>query len=82
MAKLDVKAFGLALGILWSACVVLLGITSALFNWGNAWVKLLSLCYIGYNVTVVGVIIGAVWGFFDAFIGAVIFAWLYNKFAK
>jgi hypothetical protein len=82
MARLDVKALGLALGILWGACMFLIGLTSMLFDWGSAWVGGLSSFYIGYKATLLGSIIGAAWGFVDAGIGGVIIAWLYNKFAR
>jgi hypothetical protein len=82
MAKLDVKAFALAIGIVWAFGAFLLGIAAMLFNWGAAWVELLSSCYIGYKATFIGSIIGALWAFFDAGIGALIVAWLYNKFVK
>ncbi len=82
MAKLDIKAFGLSLGILWGAAMFLLGLTVMLFNWGAAWVTLMSSLYIGYKPTLLGSVIGGVWGFFDAGIGGVVAAWLYNKFQK
>lgn len=82
MAKLDAKAFALAVGILWSAGAFILGIASMMFNWGTSWLDLLSSCYIGYKPTLLGSIIGALWAFIDAGIGALIVAWLYNKFAK
>jgi len=37
---------------------------------------------VGYSATIVGILIGAVWGFIDAFIGGVVLAWLYNKLLK
>jgi len=79
--KLDAKAFGLAGGILWAAVCFLLGL-SAMSGWGAEWVTLLANIYKGYNATFGGAIIGALWGFVDAFIGLWIFAWLYNKLAK
>lgn len=53
-----------------------------LFNWGTAFVELLSSLYIGYKATFLGSIIGATWGFIDAGIGGAIVGWLYNKLAK
>ena len=82
MLKLDVKAFGLAVGIVWGGAMFLLGISVMLFNWGTAWLNLLSSCYIGYKATFLGSIIGGIWGLIDAGIGGIIVAWLYNKFAK
>jgi hypothetical protein len=82
MAKLDVKAFGLSLGIIWAACAFILGITAMMFDWGTSIVSLCSSMYIGYKPTFSGSIIGAMWGFVDAGIGGVIVAWMYNKLAK
>jgi hypothetical protein len=82
MAKLDVKAFGLSMGIIWGAAMFLLGLSVMLFNWGSAWVTLMSSLYIGYRPTPLGSIIGGIWGFMDAGIGGVVAAWLYNKFQK
>ena len=38
--------------------------------------------YIGYKPTVLGSVLGGIWGFFDAGIGGVVVAWLYNMLAK
>ena len=83
MAKLDVKAFGLALGILWGASVLIMGIIAmgAPDYCGN-FVAAMGTKYIGYKATILGSIIGGVWGFIDAGIGGLILAWLYNKLSK
>ncbi|MBL7198475.1 MAG: bacteriophage holin [Candidatus Omnitrophica bacterium] len=82
MAKLNVKAFGLAVGIVWGVGMFVLGIIAMAFGWGDRFVEILSSLYIGYKATFLGSIVGAVWGFIDAGIGGIIVAWLYNKFAK
>ena len=82
MAKLNVKAFGLACGITWGAGMFLIGIIDIFTVWADAWGALMATVYIGYSPTVIGSIIGGIWGFFDAGIGGAILAWLYNKFAK
>jgi len=82
MGKMNVKALGLSLGIIWGLCAFLLGILSMAFNWGTKFVELFSSMYIGYDSTISGSLIGAAWGFVDAGIGGVLIAWLYNKFAK
>ena len=82
MAKLDVKACGLALGILWGAGLLILGLLAMCGNYGAGFVNGLGSVYIGYKATLLGSIIGAIWGFVDAGIGGVIFAWLYNKLAR
>jgi len=84
MAKpspLNVKAFGLTLGILWGAGVLLVGLM-AQTGYGLPFVEFLGALYIGYSVTVQGAIIGGLWAFVDAGVGGLIFAWLYNKFLK
>jgi hypothetical protein len=82
MNKLDTKAFGLAFGILWSGGVVFMGLTAMVCPWAQPFVDVLSVMYVGYSATIVGILIGAVWGFIDAFIGGVVLAWLYNKLLK
>lgn len=80
--KLDVKAFGLACGILWAAGVLFMGLTAIVCTWAEPFVNALGVMYVGYAATIVGCIIGVIWGFLDGFIGGAILAWLYNKLAK
>ena len=82
MAKLDVKALALSLGLVWGAAMMLLGLTGIFFNWGRAFVVAMSSLYIGYKPTLMGSLIGGAWGFFDAGIAGAAIAWLYNKFHK
>lgn len=82
MAKLNVKALGLSLGITWSVSLVLMGVIAMISGWGASFVSGIGKLYIGYQPTIAGCIIGAMWGFIDAGIGGVVIAWLYNKFAK
>ncbi|MDD5044196.1 MAG: bacteriophage holin [Candidatus Omnitrophica bacterium] len=82
MNKLNVRALGLALGIVWSMCIFLLGIFAMSWGWGMKWLESISSFYIGYKATFLGSIIGAIWAFFDAGIGGVLIAWLYNKLNK
>lgn len=77
---LDVKAFGLAAGIMWGAGVFLLGLLAMATGFAAPMVAGLGSGYLGYDATVAGSIIGGIWGFVDAGIGGVVFAWLYNSF--
>lgn len=81
--KLNVRAFGLAIGILWGAAMLVMAIAVMLLpgQWGEAVVSLLSNLYVGYEPSVFGAFIGGAWGFADGLIGGVILAWLYNKLA-
>lgn len=82
MTKLDVKAFGIAVGVVWGVSVFILGIAAMLSGWGGEFVQFLAKMYYGYQPTILGSLIGAIYGFIDAGIGGIILAWLYNKLAK
>jgi hypothetical protein len=82
MMKLDIRAFGLSLGIIWAIGSFLLGILATLSGQGKEIVDIIGSFYIGYAATIKGSLIGAVWAFIDAFIGGALLAWLYNKVAK
>ena len=78
--KLDAKSFGLAGGILWGASVFVITWMKIL-GYGSA-LDVIKSYYIGYSVTPLGSIIGAVYGFFDMGIACILFALLYNKLVK
>jgi hypothetical protein len=78
--KLSKKAFGLASGILWGACIFICTIYVMIRGGGNTMV-LLQQFYWGYSIGFVGAILGFVYGFVYGFIDGWIFAWLYNIFA-
>lgn len=80
--KLDIKAFGIACGLLWTLAYVVLAILSMTNGYGSEIVNFISKYYIGSGTTPQGVVVGAVWSFVDAGIGGVVLAWLYNKLAK
>lgn len=81
--KLNVKAFGLAMGILWGGSLVVMGILAMVIpDYCADFVAAVGSKYIGYTVTIPGLLLGGLWGFVDAGIGGLILAWLYNKFAR
>jgi hypothetical protein len=77
--KLNVKAFGVAAGILWGACAFIFGLWGMFYAPAGAVVAFLGDFYLGYAATFVGSLIGFVWGFLDAGIGGLVGAWLYNR---
>ena len=79
--QLNVKAFGMAAGLVWGAAVLLLGLF-ATPQYGMPFVQFIGSLYPGYAPTVQGAFIGGFWGFVDGGIGALVFAWLYNKFTE
>ncbi len=82
MAKLDVRALGFALGIVWGAAMLIMGLLNMWLSWGGAFEEVMSTVYLGYKPTLLGSIIGGVWGFVDAGIAGLIIGWLYNKLAR
>ena len=82
MAKLDVKAFGWALGLVWGGVTFLLGLLDTLYFWGSSWGKMMTMVYIGYRPTIIGSIIGALWGFVYASLLGLSVAWMYNRLVE
>lgn len=77
--KLQVFAFGLAVGITWAIAMFILGLATMVFDWGRPLMIILSSVYWGYQPTFLGVFAGSFWAFLDAFVGGVIIAWIYNR---
>lgn len=80
--KLDPKAFGLTCGILWGAGLFSLTWWIMAFEGPSPKPTGLSRLYRGYKISPAGSVIGLVWGFADAFVGGLTFAWLYNRLAR
>jgi hypothetical protein len=79
--KLNQMAFAKAAGVLWALGLVLISLIAMGGSYGTEMVDFLAPFYLGYDLSVGGIVIGAIWAFLDAFIGCWIFAWLYNRFA-
>lgn len=79
--KLNAMKLALTGGIYFGACYALCTLASL---WGipgfPPFTKLLVDFYgpWGYDVTYLGVLVGAIWGFVEGFIHLGIFGWLYN----
>ena len=81
MSKLDVRAFAMGIGAVWAIYVFSLGLMAKL-GWGKQFVKGLSSVYLGYEPTLPGSVVGALWAFADGFVGAYLLAGLYNRFRR
>lgn len=77
--KLNVKAFGLACGIVWGLGLFLLTWWIIAFDGSITGPTLIGRLYRGYTISPVGSIVGLIYAFFDGLVGGAIFAWLYNK---
>lgn len=79
--RLDGRALGLAGGILWAFCLTFMTVWVMIFG-GGGHLVMLERFYWGYDVTLVGALIGAVYAFIDGFLCGWILALLYNRFAR
>lgn len=63
---------------MWAAGLFLLTWWIIMFEGATHELIFFSRLYRGYDISPAGSIIGLLWAFADAFIGGLIFAWLYN----
>jgi hypothetical protein len=82
IGNLNAIRVGLALGKVAGIYMVLLALFSKLFGWGGLLLRLIGSIYVGYDTSLKGVIIGAVWAFIDMFIAGWLFAQIYNHLGK
>lgn len=80
--KLNVKAFGLACGILWGIGLFVLTWWFIVFDGPKELLQWMGYFYRGYSVSPGGSLIGLAWAFLDGLIGGALFAWLYNRIAS
>ena len=76
--KLSVKGLALSFGIVEGLGFLIMGLI-AMGGYGAGLVELVATVAKGYDTSVGGAIIGAIWGFVDGLIGGAIVAWLYNR---
>ena len=82
MKKLNITAFALACGITWGIGVFILSLVAMWSGLGAKFMVILQDMYIGAGMSFTGAFVGMVWAFADAFVGAAVFAFLYNYFVS
>lgn len=80
--KLHVLGFGVACGIVWALSLFITAILAQMNGYGSGFISGLSSVYVGYAPTLMGAVMGAIWGFFDMLIAGIILAVIYNIFIK
>ena len=78
----NVRRAALTGGIIWSATLFLTTIANLLFGYGTDFLNIWVAIYPGFSISWTGSILGAVYGFFDMFVGVYLIAWVYDLVAK
>ena len=79
--RLNTVAMAVAFGILWGACLLLVGVANMIWpSYGQAFLQLCASIYPGYHPStgVGSVVVGTIYAFVDGLVGGAIFGWLYN----
>jgi hypothetical protein len=69
-------------GIVWGLTVFLTTLANLYWGYGTAFLKVWESIYPGFNVSLMGSVIGLVYGFLDMFVGIYIIVWVYNLVGK
>ena len=80
--ELNVKAFSITCGMLWSIGLFLLTWWFILFDGTTYEVTIIGRMYRGYSISPMGSVFGLLWALADGLIGGAIFAWTYNLIVK
>lgn len=76
---LHVRAFGLAVGVVWGLVILGVSLLVTLKGTGGEHLSRLGLLYPGYRVTYLGSVIGFVWSVIYGFVAGALLAWVYNR---
>jgi uncharacterized membrane protein YdjX (TVP38/TMEM64 family) len=80
--RLSPVGLGLAFGVLWGVCILMLGLIATYYAYGHDFVISLGNLYPGYTPSIKGSILGGIIAFIDAFIMGFLIGWLYNIFTR
>ena len=82
--KLNARALGFAVGVIWGLLVLVATIASlySIRAYGRTFLYSLASIYPGYSITTGGALLGICYGFVSGFVGGWLAATLYNFFAK
>jgi len=79
--ELNAKALGLSIGIVEALALAVIAYVSMQFGYGQGLVDAIGTLAKGYEASVGGIIIGAIWGFVKGFVLGLLIGWLYNLFS-
>ncbi len=82
--KIDVRALGFSLALLWGGGILVTGIANLIWpTYGIAFLEMLASVYPGYQGTASfgQVLVGTLYGVLDGLVGGLVLGWLYNLFS-
>lgn len=80
--NLSILRFSIAIGFTYGLGMLFLGLMGTYCGWGANVVEAMGTVYIGYQTTIMGSIIGGLWGLVDGFIGGALIAIMYNLLGR
>lgn len=81
--RFSVKALAISTGILWGACLLIVGLINlAIPSYGAEFLRGMGSIYPGFyhTRTFLDVLLGTLYGFIDGAVGGCLLSWLYNSF--
>jgi hypothetical protein len=70
-------------GLMWGGLMAVCTVAALLFTgYSSSFLTVMASIYPGYTISVSGIVVGAVYGFFDVFLGTYIFWWIYKALGK
>ncbi len=79
---LNVRAFGLAIGLVWGIVFFGVSLVVTIKGTGGEHLGRMGLLYPGYRVTYLGSVLGFVWSAIYGFLAGALTAWVYNKLSR
>ncbi len=79
--KLDLKALGITIGLMWSGAVLIVGLANLIWPaYGTSFLQVTASIYPGYHASgsLGDVMAGTLYALVDGAVGGLILAWLYN----
>ena len=73
-----VKQAAVAGGLVWGVTIFLTTLANIYFGYGTAFLEFVKSIYPGYNLNLLGSVVGLVYGFVDMFVGIYIMVWVYK----
>jgi len=83
--KLSLRALMLTVALLWGGAVLFCGLLNLIWpTYGVAFLQMVASIYPGYHATrsLGSVVVGTLYALLDGAVCGLLFAWLYNRFAK